>query len=250
MPFLSIITVCYNSEKTIQDTLESVLGQSFQDYEYLLIDGASQDGTVGIIQKYEPCFKGRMHWISEPDGGIYEAMNKGLDRAVGEYVGIINSDDRYLPGAFAKVHELADTSAEKPDVIFSDMDYVNAEGCVVRSVVGDVSKLWKGMFVNHPTCFVSREAYERHGHFDTRFRIVADYDLMQRIAHEGGRFLKSDVKLAEFHTGGVSDSSYASELEKHKVQKRYYSPFRYGYCVLRSYGSCRLLPFLRKKLHG
>ena len=97
MPFFSIITVCYNSEKTIEKTLQSVLSQTEQDFEYILIDGASTDGTLDILRAWEPKFGGRMKIVSEPDAGIYDAMNKGIRMARGTLVGIVNSDDFYHP---------------------------------------------------------------------------------------------------------------------------------------------------------
>lgn len=92
---LSIITVTYNSEKTLRDTIESVLSQTYTDYEYIIVDGASKDNTINIVKEYEPKFEGRMRWISEPDKGIYDAMNKGIKMSTGDVVGIINSDDFY-----------------------------------------------------------------------------------------------------------------------------------------------------------
>ena len=95
----TIITVCFNSEMTIERTIQSVLNQTCQDYEYIIIDGASTDGTMDIVRKYEPLFQGRMRWISEKDQGIYDAMNKGIGVASGELIGIVNSDDYYEPDA-------------------------------------------------------------------------------------------------------------------------------------------------------
>ena len=92
-PLFSIITVCYNSQKTIERTIKSVLHQDFQDYEYIIIDGSSTDGTVEIIKKYEPLFCGRMRWISEPDTGIYDAFNKGIRCSKGKLTWLVNSDD-------------------------------------------------------------------------------------------------------------------------------------------------------------
>ena len=92
---LSIITVTYNSEKTLRDTIESVLSQTYTDYEYIIVDGASKDNTINIVKEYEPKFEGRMRWISEPDKGIYDAMNKGIKMSTGDVVSIINSDDFY-----------------------------------------------------------------------------------------------------------------------------------------------------------
>ena len=99
MTKVSIITVCYNSSMTIRRTFDSVLNQTYADIEYIVVDGASTDGTIEIIKEYEPLFEGRMCWISEKDNGIYDAMNKGISMAEGELIGIINSDDYYEPDA-------------------------------------------------------------------------------------------------------------------------------------------------------
>lgn len=241
---LSIITVCFNSEKTIRETFDSVLKQGYTDYEYIVVDGASKDGTVAVCREYEPLFEGRMRWISEPDKGIYDAMNKGIAMAMGEYIGLINSDDYYLEGAFETVALLAESSSEKPDVIYSDMDRVDENGEVVQTVIGDVKKLWKGMFVNHPTCFVRREAYENFGTFDTGYRIVADYELMLRIRHGGGTFAKAGRKLACLRTGGVSYRNFSGEKEKFRAQRKYFSLPVCCYVYLRSVYACLIRPFL------
>ena len=92
-PQFSIITICFNSSATIERTIKSVLAQTFTDYEYIIVDGGSKDSTLDIVKKYEPLFEGRMKWKSEPDKGIYDAMNKGIMRSSGEIIGIVNSDD-------------------------------------------------------------------------------------------------------------------------------------------------------------
>ena len=99
----SIVTVCYNSEKTIETTIKSILNQTCQDYEYWIIDGKSTDRTVQIIQQYEPLFQGKLKWISEKDQGIYDAMNKGIAHSSGEIIGILNSDDYYEDDALEKI---------------------------------------------------------------------------------------------------------------------------------------------------
>lgn len=99
----SIITVCFNSEKTIERTIKSVLGQKFKDFEYLIIDGDSKDRTMEIVRQYEPLFEGKMKWISEQDHGIYDAMNKGIEMASGELIGIVNSDDYYEQDALEQI---------------------------------------------------------------------------------------------------------------------------------------------------
>ena len=103
-PQFSIITICYNSGKTVERTLKSVLGQSFKNFEYIIVDGGSNDDTLDIVRKYEPLFQGRLKWKSEPDKGIYDAMNKGIVRVSGDIIGIVNSDDWLEPDALEKVH--------------------------------------------------------------------------------------------------------------------------------------------------
>ena len=246
--FLTIVTVCFNSEKTIRRTLESVLSQDFQDYEYLVVDGASRDGTLDILREYEPKFSGRMRWHSEPDKGIYDAMNKGIRQARGEYIGLINSDDYYLPNAFTRVWETVQAAGEKPDVVYSDMDRVNEKGECVKTIPGDPSKMWKGMFVNHPTCFVSRGAYDRFGLFDTGYRTAADYDLMLRMVKGGGCFAKAPEKLSVLTTGGASFLNLKGEKEKFRIQRNYYPLPLCCYVYLRSVYACVIRPFFRKLL--
>ena len=101
----SIITICFNSEKTIERTIKSVLAQTCRDYEYIIVDGASKDSTLDIVKRYEPMFEGRMKWKSEPDKGIYNAMNKGIKRASGDIIGIVNSDDWLEPDALENVQK-------------------------------------------------------------------------------------------------------------------------------------------------
>lgn len=246
MPRLSIVTVCYNSEKTIRETLESVMKQECMDYEYIIVDGKSKDGTIAIVEEYQPKFDGRLRYISEPDHGIYDAMNKGIGMCSGEYIGLINSDDYYLDHAFANVLKTVDSATVTPDLIFSDMDRVDDEGKVVRFVPGDTKKLWKGMFVNHPTCFIRREAYLKYGTYDTNYKIVADYDLVLRMNHGGAVFCKCPDKISCLRTGGASFMNFASEKEKFRMQRKYYNIFVCCYVYLRSIYSVKIRPLLKK----
>ena len=121
---ISILTATYNSEKTLRDTIESVLRQSFRDFEYILIDGGSKDRTVDIIKEYEPKFEGRLRYISEPDNGIYDAMNKGIRMATGDVVGILNSDDFYT--ADDALQTIADAFEQHDiDATYGDIHFVN-----------------------------------------------------------------------------------------------------------------------------
>ncbi len=176
-PLVTIVTVCYNSEKTIKDTIESVLNQTYTNLEYILVDGDSKDNTVGIIKSYEKKFKDKgtsYKWISEPDKGIYDAMNKGIDMASGEVVGIINSDDWYEKNTTQIIVEYL----EKDDtiqMIHGDLFRVESENNIriirpderIRSKNWtsniDYSRLWKGMILSHPTCFIKKAVYEKYG---------------------------------------------------------------------------------------
>ena len=114
-PKFSIITICYNSSATIERSMKSVLAQTFTDYEYIIVDGGSKDSTLDIVKKYEPLFEGRMKWKSEPDKGIYDAMNKGIERSSGTIIGIVNSDDWLEADALETVYASFVDNGEKTD---------------------------------------------------------------------------------------------------------------------------------------
>lgn len=237
---LSIITVTYNSEKYIREVLDSVLSQKYEKYEYIIVDGGSKDRTIQIVEEMQPQFSGRLRYISEPDNGIYDAMNKGISMATGDYIGIINSDDRYTEGCFTSVINAINNSSSRPTVVFSDLRRIDQKGNPCGVFIGDVDGLKRGMTVNHPTCFVRREAYERFGRFDLNYKIVADYDLMLRIYHGGGLFVKCDTILAEYRDGGTSFNNYNSVLEKYKIQRKYYGFFHCMYIRLRGFYRCKI----------
>ena len=129
---ISIITITYNSDKTLADTLESVLAQTYQEIEYIVVDGASKDGTMDLVKRYEPLFDGKMRYVSEPDKGLYDAMNKGMRMATGEVVGILNSDDFYTDREV--LQRVADVfQKENVDAVYGDVHYVdpnNLSHCV------------------------------------------------------------------------------------------------------------------------
>lgn len=242
---LSIITVSYNSEKYIKETIESVLNQSFKNYEYIIIDGGSEDKTLEIIEEYLEKFEGKLCYISEKDNGIYDAMNKGITIVSGDIIGIINSDDYYTDGAFQKV---ADAFSIYPDtdVVYSDMIMFDNNGQMTKIFKGDCKKLNIGMLVNHPTCFVARQTYEKYGSFDRKYKIVADYDLMLRIYYNKGTFSKIDGVLAMYRCGGASWNNINSVKEKYEIQRKYYSFFHCAKIWLRGILRCYLKPLFNK----
>ena len=121
-PLFSVITITYNSEMTVERTLKSVLAQTFKDFEYIIVDGASKDGTMDIVRKYEPLFEGRMKWKSEPDKGIYNAMNKGIMRSTGEIIGIVNSDDWLEPNTLQiLVDEISKDDSDRRKILTGEV---------------------------------------------------------------------------------------------------------------------------------
>lgn len=160
---MSIITVSYNSAFTIRDTFESILNQTYQDIEYVIVDGGSVDLTISIIKEYQSRFNGRMRWISEPDNGIYDAMNKGIQMATGDIIGILNSDDYYI---HSNVIEKIVKGFEKEhvDAIYANLIHVNWYNTnkinrIVRSKPYKPLLFFRGWSPQHPTFFVKRNIY-------------------------------------------------------------------------------------------
>lgn len=208
---LSIVTATYNSAKTIRDTIESVLSQSFQDYEYIIVDGGSKDSTLDILREYEPRFKGRMHWKSEPDKGIYDAMNKGFRKATGDVLMLINSDDLF---ARSDALELVVREFDKhPDAdgVYADLYYVS------KNDVNDIVRVWKtgsqrpmksGWLPAHPTFYVKREAYCKYGYFNLDYRLAADFELMLRFVEGHGiKLVYLPAYLVKMRLGGATSKN-------------------------------------------
>ncbi len=218
---ISIITVSFNSAKTIRDTIESVLSQTYPDIEYIVVDGNSKDDTVNIIREYEPRFNGRMRWVSEPDKGLYAAMNKGIRLATGDVVGIINSDDFFTDKEV--IEKIANAFIrENVDTLYANLYFVKPEdtSCVVRILKGKkyVSGLMRrGWAPAHPTFYVKRSVYEKFGVFDTSFSVSADFELMLRFIekyHASTYFL--DEFIVKMRMGGESTGSVLKILEGNK----------------------------------
>lgn len=205
---VSIVTVSYNSAATIEDTIKSVLGQTHQDIEYIIVDGVSKDNTLGIVKKYE----GKIaRLVSEPDKGIYDAMNKGVALATGDIIGIINSDDLYAsPEVIKKV--VGAFAQKEVDAVYGDLIYVdrnNTAKVVRRWPAGEFkhAKLQSGWIPPHPSVFVKRAVYERCGSFNIKFKIAADYEFMLRCIKNGIEFSYLPKVLVKMREGGFSGQS-------------------------------------------
>lgn len=209
-PKISIITVVYNGSTTVAQTMESVLQQDYSDLEYIVIDGNSTDGTQEIIRRYEDRLA---YWVSEPDGGIYEAMNKGLSHATGELVGIINSDDWYEPDTVRKVADLYRRT--NGDVICGEIAYVSESGerlfCTENSLIPP-----------HPGMFVKRSVYERYGNFKTEYRIAADHEFKLRLLVSEVSFVRCGDVLANFRISGISNTRILEcKRETYRIESLY-----------------------------
>lgn len=206
---VSIITTCYNRASTIRGAIESVLAQDYTDIEYIVVDGASKDGTLDVIREY----KDRISQIvSEPDHGMYEAINKGIRMAKGDVIGLVHSDDflydKYTISAI--VEEFQKTNA---DFVYGDGIYVNPTNInrVVRNWIGGSYSRWKvrcGWLPLHPTCYIRRDVMMREGLYDESYKIAADSDLLVRYLYKANLnvvYLKR--KIIRMRMGGLSTDS-------------------------------------------
>lgn len=199
---VSIITPCLNSEKTIRQTIDCVLNQTYSNIEYIIIDGGSTDNTMEIIEEYLPLFNGRLKYVSEKDGGIYEAMNKGIRQAEGEIIGIINSDDWYERNAIENVVKcFANCYA---DVVYGKILKVTESGEKETYPIQDLCTIWYQMAIAHPAVFIKKSVYNQYGLFNEKYKISADYELLLRFYSQGLRFEFLDVVLTNFRVGGAS----------------------------------------------
>lgn len=199
---VSVITPCLNSEKTIRQTIESVLNQSYTNLEYIIIDGKSEDKTREIIEEYVPLFQGKLKYISEKDGGIYDAMNKGISLAKGEIIGIINSDDWYEADTIEKIVRCFETNDK--DVVYGNIHLVTMNGEKKKYPKKALNTLWYQMAIPHPAVFVKQDIYRTYGVFNTKYRISADYEMLLRFYSVGVKFFHLDAVLANFREGGMS----------------------------------------------
>jgi len=219
---ISVITVVYNNEATVERALCSVLEQNYPNIEYIVVDGGSTDNTLSIINKYSDKID---VIISEKDNGIYDAMNKGIENASGDVVGILNSDDTYYDkdslNAVGTAFEKYDT-----DSVFADVIIVkeNKQNSIVRYYRAKSFKLWHfrfGHMPGHASFFVKREYFDKHGLYDTRFKISADFDLLLRYLFLNKLSYKYIPKtLVRMSLGGVSTQGFSSIKQMNKELKQ------------------------------
>lgn len=210
---ISIITVVFNRKKYIEKTIQSVINQSYSNVEYIIIDGGSTDGTIDIIKKYDQTID---YWVSEPDKGIYDAMNKGIDISSGNIIGIINADDYY----FENVFEIVISSFKDKDLnkyIFWG-DIISGNGKVIKGF--SKKKLKIGTFALHPSMFCPKKIYKKIGNYNTFYKIAGDYDFMYRAINKNGIIpLYVPEKIAYFRKEGISSQNLFRALTEEMLIK-------------------------------
>ena len=221
---ISVVTVAYNSEKGIVKTIESVLGQTYEDIEYLIIDGMSSDNTVEIAESYRAALEARgitYRVISEPDGGIYDAMNKGIRLAGGDVIGLLNSEDTYAPETLQTVVEtFEETDCE---LMFADIRIVKPDGSSfvkkARLRNFQTSRDW-----NHPTTFVRADVYKNNPF--RNLGIHDDYGFFLQMKRQNRKIVTVNKVLANFRMGGASNQKSLNAARK-RIRDRY----RYCYRI-------------------
>ncbi|MCS6206980.1 glycosyltransferase family 2 protein [Shewanella baltica] len=240
---LSIVTVCYNSEKTIEKTIKSIVKQKNDSVEYIIIDGASKDNTVGIVQKYldEIDF-----FASEKDAGISDAFNKGVARAKGDYIWLINSDDTLCDCVIDDVLKIL---GDKKDVHCLSMRVIRGE--MVNVVYSDHLRLDEGMYVAHPATIVSKDLYSSIGVFNNKFKLAMDYDFLIRAKKWGASFSSHNNIVVDMNGGGVSDLyPFKAVFECFKSRRLNGYGFYQSYFFLFRYLLKRTIFFLKDSFHG
>jgi glycosyltransferase len=217
---VSIITATYNSEATISDCMNSVLNQSYKNIEYILMDGGSQDSSLEIIEKASK-LNTNIIFKSEPDKGIYDALNKGIARATGTIIGFVHSDD-FLADNDVIANIVEKFNTENADGVYGDLHYVSYENSnkIIRNWVSKPynKKLLKnGWMPAHPTLFLKKEIYDTYGLFNMSYKIAADYDFILRVFQQKNlNFCYLKKTLIKMRVGGVSNNSVKNILQKTK----------------------------------
>ena len=220
MPLVTIITVVYNNDVYLAETIDSVTQQSYSNIEYIIIDGGSTDGTLDIIRQHEDRID---YWISEPDNGLYDAMNKGIALATGEIIGILNSDDLYFPTTVTEV--VAEYQKQpQPCVIFGSLYKFAPESettSLHRGDLSDRSFASASILINHPTCFVHHSLYRDFGGFKPEYEVGADRELMMRFHRQGVSFINLERAIAKFRLGGTTSNQSLSAIINREIVQEY-----------------------------
>ena len=224
-PRFSIITVCWNEADVIAATCDSIVSQSFQDYEWIVVDGESTDGTLEVLGAY----RDRINvLVSEPDKGIYDAMNKGIRQALGEYVVFMNGGDRFADqGVLATV-----AAAPCKDLIYGDLRFDGEAGVIKQFPDVLPSDYLLSHMLPHQASYIRRSLFDQYGLHDESFRIAGDYEMFARLVKGHGVSTHHVARiLALFGDGGVSQNPEQRMLRKqenHRIRKQYFPRYRFS----------------------
>lgn len=213
---ISLITVTWNSDQTLRDTINSVLAQSYKNIEYIIVDGLSKDNTLDIVREFEPKFNGRMRYVSEKDKGIYDAMNKGIRMATGDVVGILNSDDFFTSNDV--IEKVVAGFEDNIDAVYGDIHFVNPDNlqkCVryYSSKIFKRSLMRMGFIPAHPSFYCRKECFEKFGNYKTDYKIAADFDLLLRFIYVNRIQTKYlPIDMVTMRTGGASTDGVKSRM--------------------------------------
>ncbi len=223
IPKISVVTVSYNAAETIEETILSVINQSYDKVEYIIIDGGSTDGTVDIIRKYATHLA---YWVSEPDKGIYDAMNKGIDAATGDYINFMNSGDCFATQrVLSNIFELG--MPMDVDVIFGDVINKYSWG-MVKQVGRNFNGKESRLPFSHQSVFVKSDILKKY-HFNLKYKSAADHDLIYRLYCDGFKFKHIDLCVAIYDVYGVSSTSMLSYREVCHINGMTGLPYYLGY---------------------
>jgi glycosyltransferase involved in cell wall biosynthesis len=221
---ISIITATWNSGATLRDTMNSVLGQTYTDFEHIIVDGLSSDNTLDIVKEMEPLYGGKLKCISEKDRGIYDAMNKGIAMATGDVIGILNSDDFYT--STDVLQRIVDNMTEEVDAVYGDIHMVKDDDltrCVRYYSSGGFRK-WMfriGLAPAHPSFYCRSEIYHRLGYYNPTYRISADYECLVRFLYKNQiKAIYIPLDFVTMRTGGASNSGWSSIKTGYKERLR------------------------------
>lgn len=239
-PLVSIITVVFNGEKHLEQTIKSVLEQTYTNIEYIIIDGKSTDGTIEIIKKYETKIS---TFISEKDTGIYNAMNKGLVLATGEIIGILNADDYYYSETIQLIVNQFEQS--NTDVVYGNLMKLRSieNKDYFKQVAPNISLIEKTMPIFHPATFVKKELYEKIGTFNVKYKLSADYDFIYRAYKADAVFEYIPQPLTVFRIDGATSTNCKSYKEGYQILKSNNSPFAND--MKRLIIKCKIKNFIR-----
>jgi glycosyltransferase involved in cell wall biosynthesis len=214
-PLISIVTVVYNGEKYLEETIQSVINQTYDNVEYIIIDGGSTDRTLDIIRTYEDAID---YWVSEKDNGIYDAMNKGVRFSNGEYIGLLNADDRFEHYTIETIVD--EIHKTKADIFYGDMILINEDQDSTFHRIASHTKLYFGMSICHPSTFISSSLYKHFNGYDLTYRMASDYDFFLKAKLNKYSFYYIPKVLSRMRDGGISANNPITHQEERAIKKK------------------------------